>query len=105
MLALILMTSAIDDDSVPGRAQPARAILIPAGESGAPVQIYPGDLILADMDGIVVIPAKLALQVVEDSEELQRIEQRIAEEMRGGAARSEAMKRNPRFQHVRAAFA
>lgn len=74
------------------------------GQTGVPVRIAPGDFILADRDGVVVLPAGVAGQIIEDSEELQRIEARIGKQMRAGGTRSEVFKANPRFDHVRPAI-
>jgi regulator of RNase E activity RraA len=74
------------------------------GQTGVPGRIAPGDFILADADGVVVIPAGVAGQIIEDSEELQRIENAIGEQMRAGGMRSQVFKANPRFDHVRSAI-
>jgi 4-hydroxy-4-methyl-2-oxoglutarate aldolase len=71
------------------------------GQTGAPVLVRPLDLILADADGVVVVPAEVAEQVIADSEELLRIEQQIGRELRGGARRVDAFNNNPRFKHIR----
>lgn len=76
------------------------AVALP-GQTGVPVAIRPGDLILADSDGPVVIPAEIAEQVIADSEELLRIERKIGEELRAGGRRADVFKANPRFAHVR----
>jgi len=73
------------------------------GQEGRPLTIAPGDYILADGDGVVVVPAAVAATIVEDAEELARIEGRIGEGLRGGGTRAEVFKRNPRFDHVRPA--
>jgi regulator of RNase E activity RraA len=73
------------------------------GQSGAPVTINPGDLVLGDADGVVVIPAAVAEQVIADTEELARIEQRIRVQLRAGGRRVGVMAANPRFQHIRKA--
>lgn len=73
------------------------------GQSGLPVAVAPGDLILADADGVVVVPAAAAEQVIADAEELQRIEARIGEALRAGGRRAEVFKANPRFAHIRRA--
>lgn len=81
-----------------------RDVAVPlAGLSGAPVVIHPGDLVLADADGVVVIPAGVAEQIIADAEELARIEKRIGEQLRAGAKRTDAMAANPRFKHIRRA--
>lgn len=71
------------------------------GLAGSTVAARPGDLILADGDGTIVLPAELAEQVIADAEELQRIERRIAEGLRAGGARADVFKANPRFAHIR----
>ncbi len=70
------------------------------GQTGVPVTIAPDDLILADGDGVVVVPAEGAEQIIADAEELQRIENSIGEELRAGGTRSEVFKSNPRFLHI-----
>jgi|SRR5579875_3468146 4-hydroxy-4-methyl-2-oxoglutarate aldolase len=71
------------------------------GLDGVDVRISPEDFILADADGIVVVPAAIAQAIIEDSEELQRIESAIGAAMRAGASRTEAFRANPRFGHIR----
>jgi len=76
------------------------AVTLP-GQEGRPVPIAPGDLLLADGDGVVVIPAAAAVQVIEDSERLAEIEREIGRGLREGGTREAVFKRNPRFEHVR----
>ncbi len=71
------------------------------GQTTVPVLVRPLDLILADADGVVVVPAEVAEQVIADSEELLRIERQIGRELRAGARRVDAFKNNPRFAHIR----
>ena len=71
------------------------------GQSGGRVVVTPGDLILGDGDGVVVVPRVHARTIIEDSEELARIEGEIGKELRGGGARSDVFKRHPRFAHIR----
>lgn len=72
-----------------------------AGADGAPLTVEPGDFIVGDGDGVVVVPARHAEQIVEDAEELAAIESRIAEALRAGTDRGTAFQRNPRFEHIR----
>ena len=67
----------------------------------ASVMVSPGDLVLGDADGIVVVDRKAALTVVEDAEALAAIEARIGDAMRAGSSRSEAFAQNPRVAHIR----
>jgi regulator of RNase E activity RraA len=56
----------------------------PVGCGG--VAIFPGDLIVADKDGAVVVPQALAEAVLEASLEQEALEEWIMGEVRGGAA-------------------
>jgi 4-hydroxy-4-methyl-2-oxoglutarate aldolase len=71
------------------------------GQDGAPLLISPGDYVIADADGVVVIPQEHIVQIIEDSEKLLDIESTIRAAMEAGAPRAEAFKLNPRFRHVR----
>jgi regulator of RNase E activity RraA len=76
-------------------------------ESGVPVpmpgatvpevDVTPGDLILADSDGAIVVPAAVAEQVLELAEELQSREVQIRAELADGLSLSEAL---AKFGHV-----
>ncbi|WP_108662238.1 RraA family protein [Acuticoccus kandeliae] len=65
------------------------------------VHVTPGDLVLGDGDGVIVVPAADAEQLIADSEELARIERAIGEAMRAGGERPDVFKANPRFNHIR----
>ncbi|ANF58294.1 RraA family protein [Halotalea alkalilenta] len=71
------------------------------GSGGGLVQVAPGDYILGDGDGVVVVPQQMIASVVEDAEELLRIERVIGDELRAGGERAEVFRANPRFAHVR----
>jgi regulator of RNase E activity RraA len=71
------------------------------GADGAPLTVQPGDFVVGDADGVVIVPAASAQSIVEDTEELARIERKISEEMKAGEDRGSVFKRNPRFDHVR----
>lgn len=77
-----------------------KPVVLP-GQTGPGVSIAPGDLVLADADGVVVVPSAIALQIIEDAEVLRDIELAIMAQMRGGASRAASSKANPRFDHVR----
>jgi regulator of RNase E activity RraA len=74
-------------------------IVLP-GQTGPAVIVANGDWILGDTDGLIVIPGAVAEEVVAMSEELARIERRIAEDMKAGGEREAVMKTHPRFKHV-----
>lgn len=64
------------------------------------VAIEPGDYILADMDGTVVVPQRHIGEIVEATERAMTIERKIIGEIKAGSTRQEAFSRNPRFAHV-----
>ena len=76
-------------------------------ESGVPVpmpgatvpdvEVAPGDFILADADGAIVVPAAVAEQVLERAEALGVREVQIRTELAGGLSLSEAL---AKFGHV-----
>ena len=69
--------------------------------SGNRVLIRPGDILHGDADGIVVIRREHLASVVPDGEEVERIENRIKDELRRGGDRESVYGRNPRFGHIR----
>lgn len=71
------------------------------GPAGTRVAVAPNDLILADADGVVVIPAQWATQIIEDTEKLWEIEGEIDAELKAGEGREKAFANHPRFKHVR----
>jgi regulator of RNase E activity RraA len=56
---------------------------IPIGSGG--VAVYPGDVIVGDDEGVVVIPAHLADEVAEQAVEQEKMEMFILERVQGGA--------------------
>lgn len=61
------------------------------------VRVDPGDFILADEDGAIVIPAALVEQVLEEAERLTRNEERIREELGNGLSLADAL---AKYGHV-----
>jgi regulator of RNase E activity RraA len=57
---------------------------VPIGCGGVPV--YPGDIIVGDEEGVVVIPQHLADEVAADAVEQEKMEVFILERIQGGAA-------------------
>lgn len=72
-----------------------------SGQGAAPVRVDPGDFILGDRDGVVVIPQRMQWEVLEAAEELERIEARIQAALRAGEDREAVYLRFPKFAHVR----
>jgi regulator of RNase E activity RraA len=56
---------------------------LPIGCGGVPV--YPGDVIVGDGEGVIVIPRHLATEVARDAAEQERLEEFVIEEVRNGA--------------------
>jgi regulator of RNase E activity RraA len=57
-------------------------INVPIGCGDAPV--FPGDVIVGDTDGVVVIPAHLADEIAADTTEMTIFEDFVAETVKGG---------------------
>jgi regulator of RNase E activity RraA len=61
------------------------------------VRVKPGDFVLADADGVVVIPARVSEQVLVEAERLTRKEIRIRRELARGASLEDVLER---YGHV-----
>ena len=57
-------------------------INVPIGCGDAPV--FPGDVIVGDSDGVIVIPAHLADEIADEAVEMTAFEDFVTEEVRGG---------------------
>jgi regulator of RNase E activity RraA len=55
---------------------------VPIACGGVPV--YPGDVVVGDADGVVVIPRPIVGEVARDAVEQERLERFVLEEIRGG---------------------
>jgi 4-hydroxy-4-methyl-2-oxoglutarate aldolase len=77
-------------------------IMLP-GQRGNPVVIRPGDIVHADTDGVVIIPATQATQVVLDSEVLEQVEEKVRTDLKRGEDREAVYKRHDRFGHIKKA--
>lgn len=71
------------------------------GQDGAAVDIAPGDFVVGDADGIVVIPQRIAADVISWTERLNEIEANIVHEMKRGGVREQVFSNNPRFSHIK----
>lgn len=74
-------------------------IVLP-GQTSSEVTINPGDLILADVDGVVVVPQSLARQVIEDAEEITRIEEQMRTDLMQGVDREAVYRKYDRYAHI-----
>jgi regulator of RNase E activity RraA len=73
-----------------GPAAPLNLVVHHATETQVPigcggVAVYPGDLIVGDADGIVVVPAHLAEQVAHDADEQEKLEAFVLTRIQEGA--------------------
>jgi regulator of RNase E activity RraA len=50
----------------------------------ARVAVYPGDIVVGDVEGVVVIPAAMANEIAEQAHELSNYDEFAAEQVRGG---------------------
>ena len=57
------------------------------------VQLHPGDLIAADIDGIVVIPKAIAKNVIEAAWDKVRAENKVRDAVSAGVSGTEAFQR------------
>jgi len=74
-------------------------INVPIGCGG--VAVYPGDIVVGDADGVVIIPTAIAAEVIAAAEKLERLEKRISADIKRGMDREAALKRTERYGHIR----
>ena len=67
------------------------------GHDGAPVRVRPGDFILADEDGAIVIPQEHVQSVLVEAERLTAIEKNIRIDLANGLTLAQALKK---YGHV-----
>jgi len=72
-----------------GRAPPTNLTLHQAIEINVPIgcgdaPVFPGDVILGDSDGVIVIPAHLADEIAAEAVEMTAFEDFVTEEVRKG---------------------
>lgn len=71
------------------------------GQSSSYVTIYPGDIIVADSDGVVVIPLAALDTVLEDTERLFALEQEVSRGLAAGRDPGEVFQSVDRTKHIR----
>jgi regulator of RNase E activity RraA len=67
------------------------------GATSARVKVRPGDFVLADTDGVIVVPARVAAKVLAEAEGLTATEVRIRRELDRGGTLKEMLKK---YGHV-----
>lgn len=70
------------------------------GQAGREVTVHPGDIVVADADGVVIVPQELAPRVASGAEEVTRIETKIRRELQQGLDREDIYTRNDRYRHL-----
>lgn len=71
------------------------------GQTSSQVTVNPGDIILADGDGAIVVPRHLAEQVLEDAEQLGVLEKKRRDGLSSGRDPVEVFREVPLFDHIR----
>jgi regulator of RNase E activity RraA len=74
-------------------------VSLPA-QVGSTILVNPGDFVIGDGDGVVIVPAAMLQDVIEAGEEVIRIENQIRTELVQGIDREEVYRRHPRFAHI-----
>ena len=68
-----------------------------AGELTETVEVYPGDFIFGEADGVIVVPKDLTLRVLEDCERIKGLENQARHDFARGDDPVEVFKRYRRF--------
>jgi 4-hydroxy-4-methyl-2-oxoglutarate aldolase len=71
------------------------------GQASAHVRVEPGDFMLGDGDGVVIVPGRGLAKVVEDAEKVQEIEDQTRERLLAKGDPEAVYAALPRFNHVR----
>lgn len=71
-----------------------------AGQIGSTVKVNPSDFVMADRDGIVIVPQAIVEPVLLAAERLEEIEVVLRAELLAGEDREVVYERHPKFDHV-----
>jgi regulator of RNase E activity RraA len=74
-----------------------------AGQVEEKVAVDPGSFVIADWDGVVIVPQPLIEEVLIAGEKLEEVEVKLREGLLAGEDRELVYKRFPKFDHVRRA--
>ena len=72
-----------------------------AGQVSERVTVTPGDFVMADGDGVIIVPKDLIEEVLVAAERLEEVEEQIRAGLQTGEDREVVDKRHPKFAHVR----
>ncbi len=72
-----------------------------AGQVNETVTVTPGDFVMADRDGVIIVPKDLIEEVLVAAERLEEVEEQIRAGLQTGEDREVVDKRHPKFAHVR----
>ena len=64
------------------------------------MEIQPGDLVIGDADGVMIVPLSIAADVIAWAERLAAIEATIVAQLEAGEPREAVFSANPRFAHI-----
>ena len=65
-----------------------------SGATSRSVEVKPGDFVLADADGVIIVPAGLATEVLTEAERLTKKEARIRRELDRGASLEDVLRKH-----------
>ncbi len=71
------------------------------GQGDVEVIVHPGDLILGDASGVVVIPQAIAGTVLDAADKLVPLEKKVLADIKRGRDREQALKAHNRYGHIR----
>jgi len=71
--------------------------ILMAGELTASVRVNPGDFVFGDYDGVLIVPARLTMEVLEECERVKGVEDLARDEFASGADPVEVFERHKRL--------
>jgi len=71
------------------------------GQGNGEVIVHPGDLILGDASGVVVIPGAIAGAVLDAADRLVPLEKKVLADIKRGRDREQALKAHNRYGHIK----
>ena len=71
------------------------------GQGGSEVIVHPGDLILGDASGVVVVPQAITAAVLDAADRLVPLEKKVLADIKRGRDREQALKAHNRYGHIK----